>query len=152
MWFFICYNLLYMKSKILMIIILSLSIGLFFFTKEPEIVRLDVGDLNQIYDLDHNEDSGRLYLSQGMSTSVYVRAVFSNGKQKFIKTSNKDVSFKIMDTTIATLSDTAQSVESFQIVGLKPEQKTDIIVSYKGITQKIEIITPACDMTMPCYK
>ncbi|HQV64854.1 MAG TPA: hypothetical protein PKZ56_01335 [Candidatus Paceibacterota bacterium] len=118
-----------------------------------KVIRLEVGDNNQIEAIKYGEDPGPLYLSQikTLPTSVYVKAVFEDGKQMFISANDKNLSFKIEDITVASLSSTITSTQSFQVIGMKPEGKTDIAVSYKGITRKIEALTPACDITMPCY-
>lgn len=118
-----------------------------------KVIRLEVGDNNQIEAIKYGEDPGLLYLSQikTLPTSVYVKAVFQDGKRMLISANDKNLSFKIADTTVASLSSAIASTQSFQVIGMRPEGRTDITVSYKGITKKIEVLTPACDITMPCY-
>jgi hypothetical protein len=120
------------------------------------ISRLDVGDYDLLDQVEYPEryrgfETGVMYLSQLKSSpeSVYVRAVYSDGKKLYISPSDKELTAIIANPNLATINRSYN--QALLVTGLKEETETAITVSYKGLTKTIRLINPKCDMTMPCY-
>ncbi len=120
------------------------------------VVRLDVGDYDLLDQAEHPEPSegfttGVMYLSQLKSSpaSVYVRAVYSDGKKLYISPSDKELTATIANPSLATIS--RKDNQALLVTGLKEDTETTMTVSYRGLTKTIRLINPKCDMTMSCY-
>jgi hypothetical protein len=123
---------------------------------KSSIVRLDIGDYNLLDQAEHPERyegfaTDVMYLSQLKSSpeSVYVRAVYSDGKKLYISPSDKELTATIANPSFATIS--RNDNQSLLVTGLKENTETSITVSYRGLVKTIRLINPKCDMTMPCY-
>ncbi len=123
---------------------------------KSSIVRLDIGDYNLLDQAEHPERyegfaTDVMYLSQLKSSpeSVYVRAVYSDGKKLYISPSDKELTATIANPSFATIS--RNDNQSLLVTGLKENTETSITVSYRGLVKTVRLINPKCDMTMPCY-
>jgi hypothetical protein len=120
------------------------------------ISRLDVGDYDLLDQAEHPDryegfTTGVMYLSQTKSSpeSVYVRAVYSDGKKLYISPADKELIATIANPSLATIN--RKDNQALLVTGLKEDTETAITVSYRGLTKTIRLINPRCDMTMSCY-